>query len=203
MLTVAAMVVLGACGTGAGTDTTTVETIAAGTTGGASDKTPDPTTPNVAIVSIYTISGDGSGLNQEMDAIDSLDATLLMKKLVEYQVVGTDTSVTDFSNNDGVAVLNLSALAKQDKQTIGAVANTYIENFNLKKLTIQVSGKAVSGASDLTYIHDYKTYNPDGSTKAATETTSAKTKVIKRETLAATSAASAETSSKALEPSGN
>lgn len=170
-LTIAASVAIGACGSGAGTTATTAAApMVAATTGGAADKVPDPTAPEVAVVSIYSINEDGSGLNQELDSIDSLDANLLLKKLIEYKVVGENTTVKDFTDKDGEGVLDLSALAKQDVQTLAAISNTFVENFNLKKLTIKVNGTAVKGGTDLGYIAGYKTYNAKGETSAMTET---------------------------------
>jgi len=133
------------------------ETLAMATTGGAADKTPDPTTPVVAVVSIYTVKSDGSGLTKEMDSVDSLDASLLLKKLADYKIVAADTKVLNFTNKDGSAVLNLSALSNKDNRSIVAIANTFIENFELQKLTIQVNGAAISGGTDLAYEPGYKT----------------------------------------------
>lgn len=165
VMAVTAAVLFASCGSKTGTPAATsaattapeAPSIVAATTGGASDKVPDPTTPVVAVVAIYADNNSKTGLVQEMDSIDSLDATLLMKKLVEYKMVGTDTTVMDFQNNGGNAVLNLTALADTSHKTLVAIANTYIESFELNTLTIQVKGTAVKGASKMEYEPNYKT----------------------------------------------
>jgi|GEM_PF-2048968 len=182
--TVATVFSATACGTTTTTETTAPMT--AGTTGGAADKTPDPTTPEVAIVSIFSVNDSGSGLKQGMDSIDSLDANLLMSKLIEYNVVDKDTVIENFTNNNGDAVLNLKALSKKDKQTIAAISNTFISNFSLNKLTIQVEGKDVSGGKDLAYVKDYRNYNPDGNASTGSAAAESKATVIKKESLSST-----------------
>ena len=69
------------------------------TTGGASDKVPDPNVKPVAVVSIYHGSDDSDGLIQDMDALDSeeMDAQQLVDKLVEYNVLTKGTKVLEFT----------------------------------------------------------------------------------------------------------
>ena len=57
------------------------------TTGGASDKVPDPNVAPVAVISVYH-KGDGDSLVQEMDSLDddNLDAQALVDKMVEYGI---------------------------------------------------------------------------------------------------------------------
>ena len=60
-------------------------------TGGASDKVPDPNVMPVAVISIY--HGGGGSLVQDMDSLDTegLDAQLLVDKLIEYGVLTDGT----------------------------------------------------------------------------------------------------------------
>ena len=63
-------------------------------TGGASDKVPDPNVMPVAVISVY--HGGGGSLVQDMDSLDTegLDAQLLVDKLIEYGVLEDGTEVT-------------------------------------------------------------------------------------------------------------
>ena len=66
-------------------------------TGGVSDKVPDPNIKPVAVVSIY--HGTDDGLIQDMDSLDTdeLDAQLLVDKLIEYGVLTQGTKVLSFT----------------------------------------------------------------------------------------------------------
>ena len=68
------------------------------TTGGASDKVPDPNVAPVAIISIYH-KGDGDSLVQDMDSLDSdeLDPQALVNKMMEYGIFTEGTEVLDFN----------------------------------------------------------------------------------------------------------
>ena len=56
-------------------------------TGGASDKVPDPNVEPMEIISVYSSNEDATGLNQAMDAVDELTAQSLVDKLIEYGVL--------------------------------------------------------------------------------------------------------------------
>ena len=72
--------------------------IEAQTTGGASDKVPDPNVAPVAIISVYH-KGDGDSLVQDMDSLDSdeLDPQALVNKMIEYGIFTEGTEVLDFN----------------------------------------------------------------------------------------------------------
>jgi len=72
---------------------------AAGTSGGnsvASNKNPDPTAPDLDVVSIYTVSKDGSKLEGTMDAVEELTPQALADLLIQYGVLEEGTEVIDF-----------------------------------------------------------------------------------------------------------
>ena len=50
----------------------------------------------------------------------------------------------------------MSALDTADKRTLVAVANTYIENYELDAITIKVQGKATDETTDVQYNLDYE-----------------------------------------------
>ena len=114
-------------------------------TGGASDKVPDPNVEPMEIISIYSQNEDASGLNQAMDAVDKLTAEALVDKLVEYGVLEEGTKVLNYESKDGTGTLDLSKAPVKgstgDLIMLTAVGNTFIENFELDKLKVLVNGK--------------------------------------------------------------
>jgi hypothetical protein len=93
-----------------------------------------------------------------MDSIDAseLDANLLLQKLIEFGVIPSDTTMLSFVIEGKKATLDLSALDMTDKRTLVAVANTYVENYELDALTVKINGKATSETTDIKYNLDYE-----------------------------------------------
>ena len=109
----------------------------AGETGGREDKVPDPNAPVVTIVSVYT--------------------NLLLQKLIEFGVIPADTTMLSFVLEDNKkATLDLSALDTSDKRTLVALANTYVENYELDAITVKVQGTATAETTDIQYNLDYE-----------------------------------------------
>ena len=141
------------------------EQIEAQTTGGASDKVPDPNVAPVAIISVYH-KGDGDSLVQDMDSLDNdeMDPQALVNKMIEYGVFTEGTEVLDFNvtgeDDNKTAVLNLNQAENNegvsDNAFLVEIGNTFIENFELSKLSLQVNGKDLAGAADLSYVADYE-----------------------------------------------
>ena len=135
------------------------------TTGGASDKVPDPNVAPVAVISVYH-KGDGDSLVQEMDSLDddNLDAQALVDKMVEYGIFKEGTEVLSFDKTgegeNSKAVLNLNQAENNegvsDTQFLVEIGNTFIENFELTSLKIQVNGKDMAGAENLSYVTDFE-----------------------------------------------
>ena len=133
-------------------------------TGGASDKVPDPNVMPVAVISIY--HGGGGSLVQDMDSLDSdeLDPQALVNKMMEYGIFTEGTEVLDFNitgeDDNKTAVLNLNQAENNegvsDNAFLVEIGNTFVENFELSKLTLQVNGKELAGAADLSYEADYE-----------------------------------------------
>ena len=140
------------------------------TTGGASDKVPDPNVAPVAIISIYH-KGDGDSLVQDMDSLDTegLDAQLLVDKLIEYGVLTDGTEVLSFDiegkDENAVGTLDLSqaesAEGCSDKMFLTEIGNTFTENFELSKLKLKVNGGNYEGDDIKQGDSDYLTYNAD------------------------------------------
>lgn len=112
----------------------------------------DPT----VTVCVYSVNAEQTGLKQNMDAVDgeTLDATLLVDKMIELGVLEQGTTVVSFDNTDGVLTLDLSALKNTDDPLLlAAIGNTFTQNFEAKELKLSVGGAAVG---DLTFIKQYK-----------------------------------------------
>lgn len=132
-------------------------------TGGASDKVPDPNVEPMEIISVYSKNDDGTGLNQAMDAVDKLTAEALIDKLIEYGVLEEGTTVIKYESKEGTGTLDLSKMpVGNDLIILTAVGNTFIENFSLDKLKILVNGKNYTGEKVkqgdndlLEYVKDY------------------------------------------------
>ena len=137
-------------------------------TGGASDKVPDPNVMPVAVISVY--HGGGS-LVQDMDSLDTegLDAQLLVDKLIEYGVLTDGTKVLSFDvegkDENAVGTLDLSqaesAEGCSDKMFLTEIGNTFTENFELSKLKLKVNGANYEGDDIKQGDSDYLTYNAD------------------------------------------
>ncbi|GLC80848.1 GerMN domain-containing protein [Lacrimispora brassicae] len=131
-------------------------------TGGASDKVPDPNAEPMEVISVYSRNDDATGLNQAMDAVSELTADAMVDKLIEYGVLEEGTKVLKFDKNDGTATLDLSKVP--DKSSDGdilmltAIGNTFIENFELDKLKLLVNGKNYSGEQIKQTDNDYLEY---------------------------------------------
>lgn len=135
-------------------------------------KNPDPTAPVLDVVSIYSVSSDGSKLEGTMDAVEELNADTLTELLIQYGVLEEGTEVLGFEAEGapsseevgpGVVVipgvesdvkeygtLNLSKFPDdKNEKLLQAVANTFIENMNVVYLTIQVNGETVAENLDM------------------------------------------------------
>ena len=141
------------------------------TTGGASDKVPDPNVKPVAVISIYHGSDDSDGIVQDMDALDTegLDAQLLVDKLVEYGVLTKGTKVLSFEiegeGETATATLDLSQLKSEegcsDRMLLAEVGNTFIDNFELKTIKVKVNGGNFEGKDIQQQDSDVLEYESD------------------------------------------
>ena len=134
-------------------------------TGGASDKVPDPNVEPMEIISVYSSNEDATGLNQAMDAVDELTAQSLVDKLIEYGVLEEGTEVLNFDTKDGVGTLDLSNVPRSgtsgEMLMLTAFGNTFTEIFELDKLKLRVNGKNYSSGHIEHGDNDYLEYNRD------------------------------------------
>lgn len=123
---------------------------------GRSDKVPDPNAPVLTVISIYPINKDNNGLYKEMDAIEEMDASLLLEKLQEYSIIDSDISINKFDIQGKIANLDLNKFDKNNKLALTSLVNTFIENYELDSLNISIAGKSEQELTNLTYNKNYK-----------------------------------------------
>lgn len=122
-------------------------------TGGAEDKIPDASSPTLIIISVYGPDNDGDGMAKFMDAIDTLSEILLWDKLVEYKSVPETADLTAFSKTEDTASLSVTGIAENDTVAITAIANTFLENYELSSLHLTLEDS--SSTLELRYNGDY------------------------------------------------
>ena len=125
-------------------------------TGGREDKVPDPTTPKLAIISVYLPNEEKSGLYQEMDALETMDPQFLVDKLIEYSVLEDGTIVNVFKKEGTKGTLDLNKLDTSNKLMLTSLVNSFTENFELDTISISINGTSNAATSDLSFNKDYK-----------------------------------------------
>lgn len=123
----------------------------------------DQDAPDLTMVSVYSISEDGSKIEETMDSVETLDAQSLVDLLIQYGVLDDGTKALSFttegtaaskeagpgvtadSTKAATATLELSQFPSdnQDK-VLQAVANTFCENMNTESITIQAGGQTLA-----------------------------------------------------------
>lgn len=138
--------------------------------GVATDRFSDPTAPDVDVVSVYTVSEDGTKVEGTIDAVEETTPQTLVDLLIQYGTLEEGTEVLSFETgeiseeeevgpgvvkipgmvipNDTIedATLNLSKFPdKNNDLLIEAVMNTFTENLQILHLTILENGEFVAG----------------------------------------------------------
>lgn len=135
------------------------------TTGGASDKVPDPNAEPMDIISVYCPNKDGKGLYQSMDAVPQLTAQSLVDKLIEGGILEKGTKALKFDTADGIGTLDLNKVPTSgttgENLILTAIGNTFTENFKLDKLKLLVNGKNYSSGHIKHGDKDYLEFNSD------------------------------------------
>lgn len=106
LLSAMAVLSLAACTPTPEKQAETAETFETQAPGGAEDKVSDPNAPTLSTISIYALNDDNTGLVQEMDGVETLDAQSVLAKLIDYGVLPEDTLVLGFyipDENGGAA----------------------------------------------------------------------------------------------------
>lgn len=132
----------------------------------AAEKRPDPNAPVLDVVSIYTVSEDGSKIEGTMDAVEELNENTLVELLIQYGVLDEGTKANSFTADGEAAsqevgpgaasdaaekrnvkesgVLDLNQFPDtKNEMLLQAVANTFIENMGVTYMTISVEGEVV------------------------------------------------------------
>ncbi len=123
----------------------------------------DQDAPDLTMVSVYSISEDGSKIEGTMDSVETLDAQSLVDLLAQYGVLDDGTKAVSFATEGSVAsqeagpgvtegaskaekaTLELSQVPSENQEKVlQAVANTFCENMNAETITIQVDGQTLA-----------------------------------------------------------
>ena len=127
------------------------------------DRPVDKDAPNLTMVSVYSISEDGSKIEGTMDSVETLDAQSLTDLLIQYGVLEDGTEAVSFTTEGtaasqeagpGVsadttraasATLELSQFPSENQEkALQAVANTFCENMDTETITIKVNGETLA-----------------------------------------------------------
>lgn len=144
------------------------------------EKRADPNAPVFDMAFVYSINDAGTKLVRQVEDVEVLTEEVLGECLIEKGVVSEDVQVMAFSIEGGeaagpgveggstgsgerIGTLELSqapaADADKEQLVLGAIANTFIENYELDKLQLLVNGEVYNsaGMTDgyLTFTDDY------------------------------------------------
>lgn len=134
---------------------------ASNTVSDASDKVPDPNAPELTIVSVFYPNSDKTKIEKSMTDLESLDANGLIEKLKEYEVISENINLESFDlSDDKTAVLNLStgdgsSLDLSNNYTLYSIVDTFIENYELDKLSIVINNNQDNNLMNLQYKRQF------------------------------------------------
>ncbi len=106
--------------------------------------------PEMATVSIYRVNKNGTGLLQEMDALETeeLEAQGIIDLMIsDYEVLDEGVELLGFEVKEGKGVLNLSKITDSEdpvkiQLVVEALVNTFTENYELENgLILQENGE--------------------------------------------------------------
>lgn len=151
-------------------------------TGGASDKVPDPNAPELDLVFVYSGNEDATGLVQDLEGVENMDAQTLVGLLIEKGILEEGTEAISFDMEGGekagpgveaaetaegerTGILNLSKIPSSgtsgEMVILSALGNTFIENFELDRLKLLINGENYSSGHISHEDDDYLTYLED------------------------------------------
>ncbi len=137
--------------------------------GVVTDRNGDPNEPELEIISVYTVSEDGSKVEGTMDSVETLEPQVLADLLAGYGVLEEGTKVVSFeaegepsSQEVGPGVAAIPGVEQENnlreygtlvldkfpedqrEMKLQATANTFIENMNVVYLTIEADGETLA-----------------------------------------------------------
>ena len=141
-------------------ETEAVETTADAGPGVVTGRPVDQDAPDLTMVSVYSVSEDGSKIEGTMDSVETLDAQSLTDLLIQYGVLDDGTKAVSFTTEESVAsteagpgvsadstvaTLELSKFPSENQERVlQAVANTFCENMNAETITIKADGQTLA-----------------------------------------------------------
>ena len=141
-------------------------------------KLPDANAPILEKAALYSINSAGTGLVREIVDLDEMTEETLMEQLVEKGVLDSAIEINTFGisgdikagpgvkagsagGEDRIGSLDLaqavSADASKEQMILNAIANTFIENYELDKLEILINGEPYTSANITMAAGDYMT----------------------------------------------
>ena len=85
-------------------ETEAVETTADAGPGVVTGRPVDQDAPDLTMVSVYSVSEDGSKIEGTMDSVETLDAQSLTDLLIQYGVLDDGTKAVSFTTEESVAM---------------------------------------------------------------------------------------------------
>ena len=101
----------------------------------------DQEAPDLTMVSVYSVSEDGSKIEGTMDSVETLDA----QSLVDLASQEAGPGVTADTTMAEKATLELSQFPSENQEKVlQAVANTFCENLDTETITIKADGQTLA-----------------------------------------------------------
>lgn len=142
LLSAMAVLSLAACTPTPEKQAETAETFETEAAGGAEDKVPDPNAPTLSTISVYALNDEKTGLVQEMDGVETLDAQSVLASLIEYKVLPEDTLVLGFyipgENDESGAEAEESAAETSEAAKESSASSTPVMSSNTPEFDLAV-----------------------------------------------------------------
>lgn len=147
----------------------------------AAEKLPDPDAPVLEMAFMYSVDDSGKLVREIID-LEELTEETLIQCLIERGVLEEGTEVNTFGIDGGekagpgvsadavgdgerVGSLDLTKFpqvdAAKEQQLLNAIANTFIDNFELDKLKLLIEGENFTSANQTQGDEDYLDYSSE------------------------------------------
>lgn len=145
----------------------------------AIERSADSAAPVLEMAFIYAPKSDFTGLEREAVDLEAMTEQVLVDCLIERGVLEDGTTVNAFDIEGGekagpgvsadavetgerIGTLDISKMpeveAAEKTAVLNAIANTFIDNYELDKLTIQVNGESYENGDNLEFIDKYEKF---------------------------------------------
>lgn len=146
------------------------------------DRTPDPNLPALEMMFVYRSNSDATELERVQVNEEEMNEQVLLDKLIEFGVLDEGTEILSFevvgdipmgpgapagaSGGERIGTLDLSQVPTSlgtdaEIMMLGAVGNTFIENYELDKLKLLVNGANYESGHIVHGDDDYLEYDTE------------------------------------------